>query len=329
MPNKILVTGGAGYIGSHVVKTLLDSGNAVVIIDSMENGHEALVDPRAVLYVGNIANREFLQQVLASERITAIMHFAAYTKVDESVLLPEKYFKNNFEATLCLAKIAVENGVKKFIFSSTAAVYGDGDIGLFSELHPTKPANPYGLSKLKAEEALASIADTAGMGLVILRYFNVAGADVSGRLGQMTRGATHLLKVACEVVTHQRDELLVFGADYSTYDGTCIRDFIHINDLANAHVLALDFLLAGHKGGVFNVGYGRGHSVMEVIKAFERITGREMPLKVVGRRPGDVAKVVADSTKIRQTLGWKPTYEDLEFICRTALKWEVGICGKL
>ncbi|MFI4957543.1 MAG: UDP-glucose 4-epimerase GalE [Lysobacterales bacterium] len=317
----ILVTGGAGYIGSHVVQQLRTRGERVVVIDNLVSGFRDAVQG-AELVVGDVGDRTLVTQVLAEHSVDAVLHFAAHTVVPESVRDPLKYYGNNTCNTRNLLACCAETGVRQFLFSSTAAVYGTPASGVADEDTPTQPINPYGMSKLMSETMLRDLSASSTVRHVILRYFNVAGCDPGGRIGQSTPNATLLLKVACEHAVGKRDSLSIFGTDYDTPDGTGIRDYIHVEDLAAAHLRALDHLRAGGESLTFNCGYGHGYSVREVIDAVQRVSGR--PLKVIEqpRRAGDPAMLIARADRLRSRLGWEPNHDNLEFIVRTALAWE-------
>ncbi|RYD15803.1 MAG: UDP-glucose 4-epimerase GalE [Lysobacteraceae bacterium] len=317
----ILVTGGAGYIGSHVVRQLVERGERVVVLDNLSTGfREAVVD--APLVVGDVGDRALVAALLAEHRIGTVMHFAAHTIVPESVRDPLKYYGNNTCATRALLASCNEAGIDEFVFSSTAAVYGMPASGEASEQTPTAPINPYGMSKLMSEHMLRDLSAATGMRHVILRYFNVAGCDPGGRIGQSTREATLLIKVACEHAVGKRDRLSVFGTDYATPDGTCIRDYIHVDDLAAAHLDALDHLREGGASETLNCGYGHGYSVREVIGAVERASGRRLNVLEEPRRAGDPPMLIARSERLKAVFGWRPRHDDLDFIVATALAWE-------
>lgn len=320
----ILVTGGAGYIGSHTVHQLRDKGEEVLVLDNLSAGHRWAVPPGVEMIVGDIADPTLVGDIISSRRVDSVIHFAAHTAVEESVLDPIKYYRNNFVGSLNVIQSCVQHNVKHFIFSSTCAVYGATERSPITEDTPANPLSPYGKSKFMTESLLRDlqVSNRSGMRSVILRYFNVAGARVSGGLGQATPGATQLIKVACEVACGKREKLFVFGTDYPTPDGTCIRDYIHVDDLANAHLLALRYLRDGGRPDVFNCGYGKGYSVSEVIKAVRKVSGSDFPIEYKSRRRGDTTVVWADPTKLVQTLGWRPKYDDLEIICRTSFEWE-------
>jgi len=329
---KILITGGAGYIGSHVAKELLKRGDAqITIVDNLSTGFLETIE-RLRRHYGDL---EFVRldlgaweevgTLLKKGRFDTIIHFAAALVVPESVRDPLKYYLNNTANTANLIKQAIQNGVENFLFSSTAAVYGEPASipeGGIPESAPTLPINPYGRSKLMSEEILKDAARAhPGFQYVALRYFNVAGADAAGKIGQSTKEATHLVKVAAQTALGKREKIAIFGDDYPTPDGTCIRDYIHVDDLAAAHLEALEYMQK-HGSETFNVGYGRGYSVKEVIETMKRVSGRDFAVEIAGRRPGDPAVLIADSSKLRQKTGWRPKYDDLEFICRSALEWE-------
>jgi len=322
MPEKtILVTGGAGYIGSHVVRQLGEAGESIVVLDDLSTGFR-----QAVLYgelvVGNTGDSACLTDIFSRYDIDTVMHFAAHTIVPESVADPLKYYRNNTCASRTLLEHAQRNGVRHFVFSSTAAVYGIPPDGRASEESPTAPINPYGTSKLMTEWMLRDLALATPMRYVALRYFNVAGSDPEGRIGQSTAKATLLTKVACEVVVGKRPHVSIFGTDYPTPDGTGIRDYIHVEDLADAHLKALDYLRAGGESAVLNCGYGRGYSVRELLATVERVAGQPLDKREAPRRAGDPPVLVAEADKIRSTLGWTPRYDDLELIVSSSLNWE-------
>ena len=321
MANSILVTGGAGYIGSHVVRQLGAAGERVVTLDDLSTGFREAVT-HGELVVGNTGDRELVARVLAEHDVDTIMHFAAHTIVPESVSNPLKYYGNNTCATRNLLQCANEAGVKHVVFSSTAAVYGLPPGGVAREDSPTAPINAYGTSKLMSEWMLRDLAAAGGPSYVALRYFNVAGSDPEGRIGQSTPKATLLVKVACEVVVGKREALTIFGTDYDTPDGTGVRDYIHVEDLAGAHLDALQWLRSGGASQVLNCGYGHGYSVREVIQAVERITGESLPVREDARRAGDPPTLVANASRIRELLGWTPKLDDLDKIVASSLAWE-------
>ncbi|MBO3758432.1 UDP-glucose 4-epimerase GalE [Ciceribacter sp. L1K23] len=319
----ILVTGGAGYIGSHMVWALLDQGHEVVVLDRLSTGFRWAVAPEARFYLGDVGNAEVLKQVFTENRIDSIIHFAGSIVVPDSVRDPLSYYENNTGNTRVLLSAAVEAGVGKFIFSSTAAVYGTPVSNApVRETDLPRPENPYGASKLMSELMLQDTARAHDFRFVALRYFNVAGADLKGRVGQATRNATHLIKVACETALGERRAVHVFGGDYPTPDGTGVRDYIHVADLVSAHIDALSHLDRGGESLIANCGYGRGYSVLDVLRAVERVSGASLKVVHEQRRPGDAASVVADPTLARQRLGWRPRHDDLDGIIRTSLDWE-------
>jgi UDP-glucose 4-epimerase len=319
---RVFVTGGAGYIGSHVVKALGEAGCEVLVYDNLSTGHREAV-LHGELRVADLAEREALRQALAGFRPDAVIHFAAAIEVAESVRQPLKYYRNNTGNTLNLLVVVRESGVRHFVFSSTAAVYGSPSQVPISEAEPLAPINPYGVSKMMSECLLRDLAAAdPDFRYAALRYFNVAGADPSGRLGQVCRNATHLITRALKTAAGQFERLEIFGDDYPTPDGTCIRDYLHVSDLAEAHLAALRHLLVGGEGGAYNCGYGHGFSVREVVEVAKRVTGVDFRVDVAPRREGDPPVLVADSGKIRSCLGWQPRFDDLELIVRSAWEWE-------
>jgi UDP-glucose 4-epimerase len=319
---KILVTGGAGYIGSHTAFRLIEAGHSVVVLDNLYSGSESAIHEKALFIRGSISDQALVSKTIESSGIEAIMHFAAHIEVPESVADPLKYYGNNTVGALSLIQAAYAAGVKKFIFSSTAAIYGNAETELVSENAEIAPINPYGLSKWMTEQILRDLSAVTDFRYVALRYFNVAGARADGMIGQSTPRATHLIKTAVEAATGKRSKMFIYGTDYPTPDGTGVRDYIYVEDLARAHILALDYLRDNGASDVFNCGYGRGFSVRQVIDMVKKVSGVDFQVEEGPRRAGDSAMVVADSTKIRTKLGWKPEGDDLELICKTALAWE-------
>jgi len=320
-PMATLVTGGAGYIGSHVVRQLGERGEPIVVLDNLSKGFRSAV-LHGRLVVGDTSDRTLVTRVLTEHRIDTVLHFAAHTVVPESVANPLKYYSNNTCATRTLLECCRDAGVRHFVFSSTAAVYGVPVDGIASEDTPTSPINPYGTSKLMSEWMLRDLAAATSMRFVALRYFNVAGCDPQGRIGQSTIGATLLTKVACEVAVGRRECLSIFGTDYDTPDGTGIRDYIHVEDLATAHLNALDYLRSGGDSITLNCGYGHGYSVREVIATVEQVARRRLNVVESARRAGDPPVLIAKAERIRRVLGWEPRYDDLLAIARSQLAWE-------
>jgi UDP-glucose 4-epimerase len=321
----VLVTGGAGYIGSHMVWALLDAGERVVVLDRLSTGFDWAVAPAAKLIVGDVGDLDLVAAIIDQHEIETIFHFAGSVVVPESVTDPLGYYLNNTANTRTLIEAAVRGGVRHFIFSSTAAVYGATGAEPVREDAPLRPETPYGMSKLMSEMMLRDAAAAHGFTYTCLRYFNVSGADPLGRTGQSTPGATHLLKVACETALGKRPAISVFGTDYPTRDGTCIRDFIHVADLVEAHLLALKRLRAGGSNLVANCGYGRGFSVLELIDSVRRMSGMDFPVVYSGRREGDMPSVIADPSLAIRELGWNPQHDDLDRIVSDALAWEAGL----
>jgi UDP-glucose 4-epimerase len=320
MNKVILVTGGAGYIGSHAVKELRKQGYRAVVYDNLSTGHQWAVR-KDELIEGNLGDKSHVQQILQQENPLAVMHFAASSLVGESIERPELYFRNNVINTLNLLEAMLTNGVKYFIFSSTAAVYGNPHQVPIPEDHPLEPVNPYGEGKVFVEKALRWYGEIHGFKYISLRYFNAAGADPEGELGEAHDPETHLIPRILEVALGERPSIEIYGLDYDTPDGTCIRDYIHVTDLAQAHILALEALLNGTPSRVYNLGNQRGFSVKEVVEAARAVTGHTIPTKEAPRRPGDPPVLVAGSERIKNELGWKPNYDDLKTILETAWDW--------
>jgi UDP-glucose 4-epimerase len=325
---SILVTGGCGYIGSHMVHELTDLGRDVVVLDNLTTGFRWALPEKAKLVVGDIGDQDLARSVFRRHGVTGIIHFAGSVVVPESVSDPLGYYNNNTVKSRALIEAAVASGIEHFIFSSTAAVYGMAKEMPVRETTQLEPMSPYGSSKLMTEIMLRDVSRAHKFRHVALRYFNVAGADPEGRTGQSTRGATHLIKVACETAQGKRRGMEVFGTDYDTVDGTCVRDYIHVKDLARAHVAALGHLESGGQSDVFNCGYGKGYSVLEVLESVRRVSGRPVHATMSPRRPGDPASIVAASDKIRNALGWKPQHDNLDLIVRHALDWEAQLVRK-
>ncbi len=327
MSTNVLVTGGAGYIGSHVARQLAETGRNVVVLDNLSKGFpEAVI--RAELIVGDTGDRDLLDRILTERNISAVLHFAAHTIVPESVIDPLKYYGNNTCNTRNLLDCCSRAGVHRFIFSSTAAVYGNPESGYAGEDSPTAPINPYGTSKLMSEWMLGDLSAAGQMTAVVLRYFNVAGCDPGGRIGQCTPDATLLTKVACEAATGKRDSISIFGTDFPTPDGTGVRDYIHVEDLASAHLKALEYLEGGGPTITLNCGYGHGYSVRELLSAVERVSGVKLTIHETDRRDGDPAFLVARAERVRDVLGWGPRFDDLDKIVGDAYRWETKLPAK-
>jgi len=327
MTHNVLVTGGAGYIGSHVVRQLGEAGHHVVVLDNLGKGFaEAVL--HGELVVGDTGDAALVSRLLAEHGIETVMHFAAFTVVPESVSNPLEYYRNNTCNSRTLLECCEDHGVKHFVFSSTAAVYGIPEGAAASEDSPTQPINPYGMSKLMTEHMLRDLSAAGDMRHVILRYFNVAGCDPRGRIGQSTPQATLLVKVACEAAIGKRDLIRIFGTDYPTADGTGVRDYIHVEDLAGAHLKALDYLAGGGESVTLNCGYGHGYSVREVLDAVERASGAPLPVVEDARRSGDPPALIAVADRIGRTLGWRPRYDDLDQIVQSALAWERKLAAR-
>jgi UDP-glucose 4-epimerase len=324
----ILVTGGAGYIGSHIVHELSDRGESVVVLDNLSTGFRESVPATAQLVVGDIGDGVLVAKLLSEHRVQAIVHLAASSVVPDSVANPLGYYSNNAAGSLVLLKAAVQARVNYFVFSSTAAVYGNLQAPLVSEGMIPQPMSPYGASKLMTERMLQDAGSASSLTYVVLRYFNVAGADPKLRTGQSTRAATHLIKVAVQTALGARDHMAIFGTDYPTPDGTCIRDYIHVSDLVGAHVGALGYLREGGPSTLMNCGYGHGYSVWDVVDTVKRVSGLDFAVKMQPRRAGDPAAIVADVQTIRRVLPWRPAFDDLETIVRHALAWEQKLMAR-
>ena len=320
---SILVTGGAGYIGSHCVAALIDRGVDVVVVDDLSKGHRAALKGGR-LYVGSVADRTFLDTVFERESIEAVIHFAAFSLVGESMQVPERYFRNNMTAGLSLIETMIDHKIPYLVFSSTAATFGEPEYVPIDEEHPQLPTNPYGESKLIVEKMLKWCDLAHGLKFCALRYFNVAGARADGTIGEDHRPESHLIPLILQVAQGKREKLSLFGTDYPTKDGTCVRDYIHVEDLIDAHMLALDYLRAGKPSAAFNLGNGQGFSNREIIDAARRVTGHPIPVTEEGRRPGDPATLIASSQKAMDVLGWKPKYTNVEDIIATAWKWHTS-----
>jgi UDP-glucose 4-epimerase len=325
----ILITGGAGFIGSHIALALLDRGEAVAIIDDLSTGHRWLVPPAALFIEGDCADTALVTRIVAENGITAVIHCAGVISVPASVADPLTYYAINVGKAVSLFAAALAGGTRHLLFSSTATVYGASDAELLGEDLPMAPVNPYAASKAMVERILADVAATGAANVGVLRYFNVAGADPAGRSGQVCDTATHLIKIAAEAATGKRDHILVTGTDFDTQDGTGVRDYIHITDLAAAHIATLDALRADPAQSLtFNIGYGRGASVLEVLDAVDRITGQPLQRRSAPRRPGDVARLVADTRRIRAALDWQPRHDSLDEIVASAISWEAALAKR-
>jgi len=319
---KVLVVGGAGYIGSHMVKMLSKAGHDVTTLDDLSNGYEDAVK-YGEFVKGDIADAKLLDRLFTDNQFDGVMHFASYIQVGESVEKPSMYYRNNVSNTQVLLDAMVEHEVKCFIFSSTAATFGEPDYTPIDEAHPQKPINPYGHSKLMVEQILRDFDHAYGLKSVSLRYFNAAGADPQGELGERHIPETHLIPLVLQAASGRRDNITIFGADYDTPDGTCIRDYIHINDLCSAHLLGLEYLVAGGETKAYNMGNGTGYSIKELIDVAKEVTGNDFTVLMGERRDGDPARLVADSTLLQKELGWKPAFADLGVIIRHAWEWEM------
>ncbi len=328
MTESILVTGGCGYIGSHVVRQLAESGKKVVVYDNLSTGFSDSLINGEELIVGDLSDREHLEEAFRSHRFKTVLNFAASIVAPESVSQPLKYYGNNTRNTLGLLETCVRFGVERFIFSSTAAVYGFPEGGSASEETPVAPINPYGTSKLMSEWMIRDVAAAHPIKYVALRYFNVAGADPQARIGQRTPEATHLIKVACQTALGQREQMAIYGTDYTTKDGTGVRDYIHIEDLASAHLFALEYLAGGAESTVMNVGYGTGSTVREVIEMVKSVSGVDFKVQEEGRRPGDPDCLIAKAEKIKSLTDWRPRYDSLKTIVEDAWRWESKLAVK-
>ncbi len=318
---SVLVLGGAGYIGSHTVYELIDAGRDVVIVDNLLTGFKAAVHPKAKFYEADIRDRKAMDEIFEKENIEGVIHFAACSQVGESMSQPLKYYDNNLYGTMVLLQSMVAHGVDKIVFSSTAATYGEPERVPILESDRTEPTNCYGETKLSMEKMMKWVSHAHGLRFVALRYFNACGAHRSGKIGEAHNPETHLIPLILQVPNGQREKIMVFGNDYATPDGTCIRDYIHVTDLAQAHILALDYLLRGGENNVFNLGNGVGFSVREVVDCARKVTGHPIPEEMAPRRAGDPAQLIASSEKAMKVLGWKPQYNDLETIIATAWEW--------
>ena len=318
---RLLVLGGAGYIGSHTAVELLESGHEVVVVDSLVTGYEAAVPEGASFYQGDIRDYDFLNDLFKKEAIDAVIHFAAFSLVGESVTDPLKYYENNLYGTKVLLKAMIDNGVNKIVFSSTAATYGEPENIPILEDDRTCPTNPYGETKLAMEKMMKWSANAYGLKYVSLRYFNACGAHKSAKIGEAHNPESHLIPLVLQVPNGKRESVSIYGTDYDTPDGTCIRDYIHVTDLAEAHILAVEYLMKGGESNVFNLGNGVGYSVREVIETARRVTGHPIPAVEIPRRAGDPARLVASGEKAKEILGWKPEITELEDIIRSAWAW--------
>lgn len=317
----VLVLGGAGYIGSHTVYELIDSGEDVVIADNLQTGYQEAVHPKAKFYKGDIRDKEFLDKLFKEEKIDSVIHFAANSLVGESMVDPLKYYDNNLYGTMVLLKSMVESGIDKIVFSSTAATYGEPESIPILETDRTEPTNTYGETKLSMEKMFKWVSKAHGLKYVSLRYFNACGAHISGEIGEAHNPESHLIPIILQVPNGQREEVGIFGDDYNTKDGTCVRDYIHVTDLAQAHILAVKYLREGNESNIFNLGNGVGFTVKEVIECARKVTGHKIPAVISPRRAGDPAVLIASSEKAKKILGWKPQHDSLEEIIETAWKW--------
>jgi UDP-glucose 4-epimerase len=322
MKKNILLTGGAGYIGSHVTNLLIDKGFSVTVIDNLITGNKSLVNKKANLVVCDISNVKKVKNLLKKKKFDIVLHFAGLIRVDESLKKPQKYLNYNFDKSKIFFNTCYKNGIRKIIFSSTASVYGNSKKLKVNENDSLKPSNPYASSKLLFEKYLMKMSKTKDIKFVILRYFNVAGADQKLRTGLFSKYSTHLIKIACEVAINKRKKLVINGADYNTIDGTPVRDYIHVSDLADIHLISTKYLLKNGLSQIFNCGYGRGFSVKQVINVMNQILKKKLPTSTGKRRKGDIEKLVADVRKFKKFFSWKPKYDSLKLIINSALKWE-------
>ena len=322
---NILVTGGAGYIGSHACLSLIDAGYNITVIDDLSKGYKQLIPNKAKFIKANINDTNMLNHLFHNNSFDALLHFAGFVEVEESIKFPKKYYNNNTTNASILFENCFKNGLKNIIFSSSAAVYGNSNNKLIQEKNKLNPLNPYGKSKEQAENILIQMQKEKKINYVILRYFNVAGADPKLRAGLISKNPTHLIKITCEAAVGKRGFISIFGNDYNTYDGTAIRDYIHVTDLADIHLKSLEYLLKTKHSTIMNCGYGKGYSVKEVLRTMNKICNRKLNIGYKERRPGDAVSVVADVSKLMKTIKWKPNYNDLESILRTGLKWETKL----
>lgn len=318
---NVLVCGGAGYIGSHTVYELIERGHSVVVVDSLIKGHKAAVHNDAKFYLGDIRDEDFMDQVFKENNIDAVIDFAAFSLVGESVNEPFKYYENNVYGTLKLLEAMERAGVKKIVFSSTAATYGEPENDIIVESDKTNPTNPYGETKLTVEKMLKWADNAYGIKFVALRYFNAAGAHISGKIGEDHSPETHLIPIILQTALGQREKMFIFGDDYDTPDGTCVRDYIHVTDLADAHIKALEKLFKTNESGIYNLGNGKGFSVKEVIEKAKKVTGKDFKVEIEARRNGDPSTLIASSEKAIKELGWKPKFNTLDKIIETAWNW--------
>ena len=318
---NVLVCGGAGYIGSHTVYELIERGHSVVVVDSLIKGHKAAVHNEAKFYLGDIRDEEFMDRVFKENNIDAVIDFAAFSLVGESVNEPFKYYENNVYGTLKLLEAMERAGVKKIVFSSTAATYGEPENDIIVESDKTNPTNPYGETKLTVEKMLKWADNAYGIKFVALRYFNAAGAHISGKIGEDHSPETHLIPIILQTALGQREKMFIFGDDYDTPDGTCVRDYIHVTDLADAHIKALEKLFKTNESGIYNLGNGKGFSVKEVIEKAKKVTGKDFKVEIEARRNGDPSTLIASSEKAIKELGWKPKFNTLDKIIETAWNW--------